>query len=92
MIQLFAHHVSNFWGHTLINHLLCLHTSRRNVTWQCGTYHVFDPLKTTWILNYLRPLFRPYASRILTTAMHCSMVFPQKILIAFNVFKIPVQN
>ena len=79
-------------GHTLINHLLCLHTSLRNVAWHCGTYHIFDPSKTTWILIPSRLLFRPYASRILTTAMHCPVVFPQKILIASNVFKIPVQN
>ena len=49
-------------------------------------------IKTTWILIPSRPLFRPYACHILTTAMHCSTVFPQKILIISNVFKIPVQN
>ena len=73
-----AHHVSNFWGHTWINHSPCLYTSPRNVAWQCGIYHGLDPLNIVWTLILLRPLFRPYVSCILTITMHCSMVFPQK--------------
>ena len=45
MIQFLAHRVLNFWGHTWINHSPCLHTSPRNVAWQCGIYHRLDPLK-----------------------------------------------
>ena len=45
MIQFLAHRVLNFWGHTWINHSPCLHTSPRNVAWQCGIYHGLDPLK-----------------------------------------------
>ena len=47
------------------------------------SYMDTDSLKTT---------VQAYASSILTTAMHCFMAFPQKILIASNLFKIPVQN
>ena len=37
------------------------HITKKCSLGQCGTYHLFDPLKTTWILIPSRPLFRHYA-------------------------------
>ena len=54
MIQFLAHHVSNFWGHTWINHSPCLHTSPRNVAWQCGIWSQIRSIKNCLDIDSLK--------------------------------------